>query len=56
MASTFGCNFLIYRAFDEPNSEVIERSITPLRPVKKLPITSQICSKTSIAGPLFDML
>ena len=27
MASTFGCNFLIYRAFDDPNSDVIARSM-----------------------------
>jgi hypothetical protein len=56
MASILGCNFVIYLALDVPNSEVIARSTARLNPVKKLPMTSQICSKTSIAGPLFDML
>ncbi len=35
MASTRGCNFLMYRALDEPNSAVIVRSTDRLIPVKK---------------------
>ena len=35
MASTFGCNFLMYRAFDEPNSDVIARSMAMANAAEK---------------------
>ena len=46
MASTFGCNRLIYRALLDPNSDVSERSKERPRPPKMRPMISQIRSRT----------
>ncbi len=51
MASTFDCSFLMYRALDEPNSDVIARSM-PMAIEAKKPLTnSQIRSNVSIQTP-----
>ena len=53
MDSTLGCNFLTYRALDEPKSEVMYCSIPRVSALKKSPMLSQMRSMSmgfSIAG------
>jgi hypothetical protein len=49
MASTRGCNFLTYRALDDPKIEVMYCSIPRVSALKKSPMRSQMRSK-SIEG------
>ena len=51
MASTFACSFLMYRAFEEPNSDVIARSMATANEAKKPLTSSQIRSNISMNQP-----
>ena len=51
MASTFACSFLMYRAFEEPNSDVIARSMPTANEAKKPLTSSQIRSNVSMNQP-----
>ena len=47
MASTFGCSFLMYRALDEPNSDVTPRSMALDSAAKNEETTSHTFSSNS---------
>ncbi len=50
IAATCGCSFFRYRALDEPNSPVNDRSTARPKPPKTSPRTSQICVRISSMG------